>query len=146
MQIPRGYDQYVSANGSIPVISNPNSASQKTPQVQEDISSVFGLRVFHVYPCIWANFYKFHSILKIKGNNLGNKNKVTKWKWYNGTTDGKMGVIPLMHLCGTLNAEILIELKFIHFRLLEMSFDWVNVLFYKMKFYTQGDVNFHGQI
>ena len=57
-----------------------------------------------------------------------------------------MGALPLMHLCGTLNAEILIELKFIHFRLLEMSFDWVNVLFYKMKFYTQGDVNFHGQI
>ena len=33
-------------------------------QVQENISSVFGLRVFHVYPCIWANFYEFHSILK----------------------------------------------------------------------------------
>ena len=38
MQIPRGYDQYVSANGSIPVISSRNSASQKTPQVQDDNS------------------------------------------------------------------------------------------------------------
>ena len=45
-----------------------------------------------------------------------------------------MGALPLMHLCGTLNAEILIELKFIHFRVLEMSTDWTNVLFYKMKF------------
>ena len=34
-----------------------------------------------------------------------------------------MGALLLMHLCGTLNAEILIELRFIHFRVLEMSFD-----------------------
>ena len=71
---------------------------------------------------------------------MGNKNKVTKWNWYDGTTDGpnidmsKMGVLPLMHLCGTLNAEILIELKFIHFRVLEIFTDWTNVLFYKKKF------------
>ena len=67
-----------------------------------------------------------------------NFDKVTKRKWYDGTTDGpnmtKMGVLPLKNLCGTLNAEILIELKFIHFRILEMSTDWANVLFYKMKF------------
>ena len=45
-----------------------------------------------------------------------------------------MGALPLMHLCGTLNAEILIELRFIHFRVLEIFTDWRNVLFYKKKF------------
>ena len=70
---------------------------------------------------------------------------------YGWTTDGrnmtKMDALPLMHLCGTLNAEILIELKFIHFRVLESAFDWANVLFYKMILNSRyhGDDNFHGQ-
>ena len=58
--------------------------------VQEKVSSVFFIRIFHVYPCIWSNFYEFYSILK---NNLEQKLH-QKLNCYGRTTDGSnMGQI-----------------------------------------------------
>ena len=41
--------------------------------VQKEVSSVFFIRIFDVYPCIWSNFY---SILKITLSRISIKNKI----------------------------------------------------------------------